>query len=221
MRGRVPFSGSPDPWLGLWSILFVAIIESYLLEETMSGKHRIPRKGRLLLSEPFLSDPNFRRVVILVAEHSAEGSLGFVLNKPIEYRLNEIVEDFPEFDAPVYLGGPVETDSLHFIHRIPYLADEEDEILPGLYRGSNFERLRFMIQEGHVEPTDVRFFIGYSGWAPNQLQDEMKSKTWIVSASSPKVAFSEDHESMWREILQGMGSKYKAMANYPEDPSLN
>lgn len=187
----------------------------------MSEIQSIPEKGRILLSEPFLSDPNFWRAVVLLAEHSSEGSLGFVLNKPIQFKLNEIVEDFPEFDAPVYLGGPVETDSLHFIHRIPEMAEEDDEILPGIFRGSNFEQLRYNIVAGKIQPEDVRFFIGYTGWGPDQLNDEMKAKTWIISPSHSKVAFSENAAGLWKEILMGMGDKYKSMAHYPEDPSLN
>ncbi|MBK9449545.1 MAG: YqgE/AlgH family protein [Bacteroidetes bacterium] len=182
---------------------------------------KTPTKGNILLSEPFLQDPNFARSVVLLTEHNEEGSIGFILNKPIIYKINEIIEDFPEFDAPVYMGGPVQRDSLHFIHRIEALADDGDEIAPGVYWGGDFEKLKRMIRLGIVVPHDIRFFVGYSGWGPQQLEGEMEMKSWIVSSRSDKFAFADRSEALWGEILQAMGGKYKAMAHYPVDPSLN
>lgn len=184
-------------------------------------KMKTPVKGNILLSEPFLRDPNFARSVVLLTEHNEEGTIGFILNKPISYRINEIVDDFPEFDAPVYMGGPVQRDSLHFIHRIEALAEEGDEVAPGVYWGGDFEKLKDMIRIGVVLPSDIRFFVGYSGWGPKQLEDEMQMKSWIVSSRSDKFAFADRSESLWGEILQAMGGKYRAMAHYPVDPSLN
>ena len=182
---------------------------------------KTPTKGNILLSEPFLQDPNFARSVVLLTEHNEEGSIGFILNKPIIYKINEIIEDFPEFDAPVYMGGPVQRDSLHFIHRIEALADDGDEIAPGVYWGGDFEKLKRMIRLGIVVPHDIRFFVGYSGWGPQQLEGEMEMKSWIVSSRSDKFAFADRSEALWGKILQAMGGKYKAMAHYPVDPSLN
>ena len=99
----------------------------------MSITTKKPSKGVLLISEPFLSDPNFKRTVVLVTEHDEAGSVGFILNRPLQYRLNDILEDFPSLDAPVYVGGPVKQDSLHFLHRIRALAEEGDEVAPGVY----------------------------------------------------------------------------------------
>lgn len=168
-----------------------------------------------------MKDPNFARSVVLLTEHNDEGSIGFILNKPITFRLNEIVEDFPDFDAPVYMGGPVQRDSLHFIHRIDALAEEGDEVAKGVYWGGNFDKLKSMVRLGVINSEDIRFFIGYSGWGPNQLQDEMESKAWILSNSGNKFAFASESEALWTEILQAMGGKYKAMSHYPIDPSLN
>jgi putative transcriptional regulator len=180
-----------------------------------------PVKGNVLLSEPFLRDPNFARTVVLLTEHNAEGSIGFILNKPISHKVHEVVKDFPEFDAPVYLGGPVQQDALHFIHRIEALAEDGDEIAPGVYWGGNFEKLKRMIRLGIVHPADIRFFVGYSGWGPKQLEEEMEMKSWIINAKGTKFTFDSGGESLWQEILKTMGGKYKAMAHYPVDPSLN
>ena len=182
---------------------------------------KTPTKGSILLSEPFLKDPNFARSVVLLTEHNDEGSIGFILNRPISYKINEIIEDFPDFDAPVYLGGPVQRDSLHFIHRIQALAEDGDEIAPGVYWGGNFEKLKSLIRLNIIHPNDIRFFVGYTGWGPNQLEGEMQTRSWILSRTGGHYTFSEKSESLWGEILQAMGGKYKAMAHYPTDPSLN
>lgn len=187
----------------------------------MSKLKRVPKKGRYLLSDPFLQDQNFKRTVVLLTEHNEDGTIGFILNRPINFRLNEMVDDFPEFDVPVFLGGPVQQDSLHFIHRIEQLAEEGDEIAPGVYWGGNFEKLKMMILSGDVQHEDIRFFVGYSGWGPNQLAEEMELNSWIVSPSRQSFTFSANSGNLWHAILQAMGGKYKAMSNYPEDPSLN
>lgn len=180
-----------------------------------------PNRGSLLLSEPFLRDPNFSRTVVLLTEHNDEGSIGFILNRPIAHKIHEIVDDFPRLDAQVFMGGPVQRDSLHYIHRIAALAEDGDEIAPGVYWGGNFEQLKHLIRLGTVQPDDIRFFVGYSGWAPKQLEDEMQMKSWIVSNGGNQFAFGNSGEGLWSEILLAMGGKYKAMAHYPTDPSLN
>jgi putative transcriptional regulator len=187
----------------------------------MATIKKTPVKGSILLSEPFLKDPNFSRSVVLLTEHNGDGSIGFILNKPLTYRLNQIVDDFPAFDAPVFMGGPVQRDSLHFIHRIEALAEEGDEVAPGVFWGGDFEKLKRMIRLGLVRSDDIRFFVGYSGWAPKQLENEMEMKSWILSNKGDKFAFADTAESLWGEILQAMGGKFREMAHYPTDPSLN
>lgn len=182
---------------------------------------KIPAKGRFLLARPFLADSNFWRTVVLLVEHGDEGTVGFVLNKPTEHRLNELFPDLPAFDAPLYLGGPVATDSLQFIHRIPDLDEDDQEIRPGVYWGANFEALRPLILSGQLGPNDVRFFLGYSGWEVNQLDMELKMKSWFVSDPKSSFTFSEDPENLWKDILQTMGDRYRVISHYPEDPILN
>ena len=180
-----------------------------------------PEKGRFLISEPFLMDPNFKRSVVLLTEHGEDGTVGFVLNNQVDLRLNEIIEDFPEFDVPVYIGGPVQQDSLHFIHRIEALREDAVEVRPGLFWGGDFEKLRNLIADHTIEEGDIRFFIGYSGWAPNQLNEELDRNSWIVAPPSKKFTFFDYPDTLWKRILKALGSKYKRMADYPEDPSLN
>jgi putative transcriptional regulator len=180
-----------------------------------------PGKGRILISEPFLNDPNFKRTIILLTEHNEEGSVGFVLNKPTEYKLNKVVDDFPEFDAVVYYGGPVQLNTLQFIYRGENIIEGSMEIMPGLYWGGSFDILRALIEAKAVNPDDFRFFLGYSGWGEGQIDDEMEINSWIITDTSIENIFSDEPDKLWREILKGMGKKFAILASFPDNPSVN
>jgi putative transcriptional regulator len=180
-----------------------------------------PEKGKLLISEPFLNDPNFKRTIILLTEHSEDGSLGFILNKPIELTLNEALEDFPEFDAQIFYGGPVQVNTLQFIHRSSIQIEGSIEIGPGLYWGGSFDSLKELAESGVLDPDDFRFFIGYSGWSEGQLGDEMQINSWIVADTKIEDIFSEEPGQLWRDTLKGMGKKFAILASFPENPSVN
>lgn len=180
-----------------------------------------PGKGKILISEPFLMDPNFKRSIVLLCEHGDEGSVGFILNKPTQVRLNQLLEDFPDFDAPVYFGGPVQINSLQFVHRAGDIIEGTTEIAEGLYWGGSFEILKLLIETGKVAPSDFRFFIGYSGWSEGQLEDEMKINSWIVASTSADNIFSDEPDKLWGDILKKMGKKFAILASFPEDPSVN
>ncbi len=185
------------------------------------NKNQSPGKGKILISEPFLNDPNFKRSIILLSEHNEEGSIGFILNKPTKFKISQIMDDFPEFEAPVYLGGPVQINTLQFIHRVGDMIEGSTEISEGLYWGGDFEILKLLIETNQVSPDDFRFFLGYSGWTEGQLDDELKINSWIVTSTSIDNIFSEEPDKMWREILKKMGKKYSILASFPENPSVN
>lgn len=187
----------------------------------MKQSKRIPEKGSLLLSEPFLSDNNFHRSVVLLLEHNDEGSFGFILNKPIELKINELIPDLGDFEANVFIGGPVQQDSVHFLHRIDDLKEDEDRVGENVYWGGDFDRLRMLIHTGQVAPNDVNFYVGYSGWGPGQLNEEMKQKAWIRAHKGAKFTFGHSYDNLWRDILRTMGPKYKVLSNYPENPADN
>ncbi|MBZ0204469.1 MAG: YqgE/AlgH family protein [Ignavibacteria bacterium] len=180
-----------------------------------------PAKGKILISEPFLNDPNFKRTIILLTEHSEEGSVGFVLNKPTEYKINKVIEDFPDFDSVVYYGGPVQLNTLQFIYRGENLIENSIEIMPGLFWGGSFDILKTLIEANAVSPNDFRFFIGYSGWDDGQIEEEMNINSWIVTETSIDNIFSEEPDKLWREILKSMGKKFAILASFPENPSVN
>lgn len=179
-----------------------------------------PDKGLLLLSEPFLPDPNFERTVILLTEKNDEGTVGFVLNKPSETRVADVMEDL-KIDLPIFIGGPVQQDTLHFIHRNVELKDAI-EVADGLYWGGDFEHLVSMIDVGQISVTDIKFFLGYSGWSPGQLEEELQTDSWIVSNQyDEQLIFETLPDQMWKNALRNLGGRFSVYSNYPADPRLN
>jgi len=179
-----------------------------------------PRQGIILISEPSLRDFYFRQSVVLLAEHNAEGSFGIIINKPIETRISEVLKDFPDVDMPLYLGGPVKTDSLFFIHTKEDIANSL-KIIDGLYWGGDIEVITEMISMGLINENEIRFFIGYSGWNPNQLDREIKEKSWVLSHTSAEEIINKQPKKLWPGYLRSMGSDYAIWANFPSDPSYN
>ncbi|MDN3204382.1 YqgE/AlgH family protein [Algoriphagus sediminis] len=183
---------------------------------------QIPTAGDLLISEPFLQDQNFMRSVILLCDHNEEGSFGFVMNKPSILRLGEIVQDLDFLDKEVFVGGPVEQNTLHFV----YLGDKqlEGSISVGnqIWWGGDFDQLVEKLKLNQMELDRIRFFIGYSGWGAGQLQDEMNEETWILCREDiDEDSFDSTPEDLWKGLLKNMGGEFKLIANYPRDPRLN
>jgi putative transcriptional regulator len=180
-----------------------------------------PKKGRLLISEPFLPDPNFERTIVLLCEHNDDGSFGFVLNRPSEAVVSDVLQEVEGFTGPVFVGGPVQQDTVHFIHRYPAL-DDAVEVADGIFWGGNFERLIFLIQTKQVEHRDVKFFAGYSGWSAGQLSEELETDSWIVNDQvTEELIFQTEPDSMWKKVLKNMGGRFSVFSNYPEDPRMN
>lgn len=184
--------------------------------------NRLPAEpGRLLISEPFLFDAYFKRTVVLLAEHNEEGSVGFILNRPISVQLNDLIEGFPDFDSGVHFGGPVSEDNLFYLHTVGEDLEHSKEIMPGLWWGGSYDQLKFMAENNLVMPDQIRFFVGYSGWGEHQLQDELNQLSWIVADTNNQQVMSGTSEDFWTNKLRAMGHKFAAIANFPEDPSLN
>lgn len=180
-----------------------------------------PERGRVLLSEPFMGDFYFGRAVVLLAEHNDEGSFGLIMNKPVQTAFNEIVQDFPPFDARVYLGGPVGTDRLFFIHTLGDEIPESSEILHGLYWGGNMEIVREMVLLGLIQPEQIRFYIGYSGWEAKQLDTELERNSWLVSKTTVRGLMHTHADKMWQYYVRRMGTEYDLWRKFPVDPQMN
>src|SRR5690606_18485345 len=181
-----------------------------------------PKKGHLLIAEPsIIGDVAFNRSVVLLAEHNSEGSIGFILNKPLEFDLSELI---PELNTSlrVYNGGPVEQDNLYFIHKVPELIENSIEISDGIYWGGDFGSIVDLINNKVISENDIRFFLGYSGWSSLQLDKELISKSWVVVKNVYESAIiQKSSNAFWKEKMMELGGNYLIWSNAPENPNLN
>lgn len=181
-----------------------------------------PKKGTLLIAEPSITgDISFNRSVILLADYNKEGSVGFILNKPLSFELRDLIPQ-TNSDFKVHNGGPVEQDNLYFIHQVPHLIPESVEISNGVFWGGNFESVLELLAAGSLESSDIRFFLGYSGWGSDQLENELQSRAWIVLENIYKSDLIEKcQETFWKEKMIELGGDYSLWSNSPADPSYN
>ena len=181
-----------------------------------------PKKGQLLIAEPALTgDVSFNRSVVLLAEHNDEGSVGFILNKPLDYNVSDLIS---EINVPfqVFNGGPVEQDNLYFIHKVPHLIQNSVEISDGIYWGGDFDKTIDLINQSIITEKDIRFFLGYSGWASLQLDQELMSKSWIVVPNHYESdIIQKSTKAFWKEHMIELGGDYLLWSNAPENPNLN
>ena len=168
-----------------------------------------------------MADPNFRRAVVLLCEHTVEGSFGLVLNRPSGVALSEATDLTLAFDADLWIGGPVQPDTLHYLH--PYGHELEDAlpVLDDVYWGGAFEPICEGVEAGLFDAERFRFFVGYSGWGPGQLDSEVDEGAWIVLDGDPEIAFAESDDAMWRSLLRAMGGEYALLSTFPDDPRMN
>jgi len=181
-----------------------------------------PTKGDLLVAEPsIIGDLSFNRSIVLLTDHTKEGSIGFILNKPLYFTISDLI---PEIEAPfkVYNGGPVEQDNLYFIHKVPELIPNSIEISLGIFWGGDFSEVSKLIVDNKINEKEIKFFLGYSGWELNQLEEELKSNSWVVTKNSYKKSIIEkDYEFFWKEKMLELGGNYSIWSNAPENPSYN
>lgn len=181
-----------------------------------------PQKGSLLVSEPFMMDPNFKRSVVLLTECEKTGVVGFALNQRSNLLLKDLFANCPRADFPVFIGGPVANDTLHFVHSCYDKLNSGIEIIDGVFWGGNFEALQILINNKQLNHNEIKFFMGYSGWGEGQLKQELEQNSWLVTNKfHSEVIFVEDKENLWREVVIGLGPKYAHIANFPENPQWN
>jgi len=181
-----------------------------------------PDKGTMLIAQPFMSDPNFKRSVILLCDHhKKEGTVGFIVNKKTDLLINDLVDDFPEIESKVFFGGPVAQETLHYIHTVGAILDESIEISQGVYWGGNFEKLKFLIDSKLILPKDIRFYVGYSGWTEGQLDNEIKHGSWITSEFFPNYVFGVNNNLLWSKILSNKGDRFSVIGQIPGGQTHN
>ena len=180
-------------------------------------------EAKLLMAEPFMLDPHFKRAVIVLCEHSAEtGTVGFILNKSLKMKLNDLLASFPESDLDVLYGGPVGTDTLHYIHNVGDLLPESIKIANGLYWGGDFEELQRLFSLNVIKPENVRFFLGYSGWTAGQLQEEMRNHSWLLGNIDANYIFNaKPDDTLWEEVLQNEGGTFSVIGQISDEMNWN
>lgn len=181
-----------------------------------------PKKGHLLIAEPStIGDVSFNRSVVLLADHNEEGSIGFILNKPLGYTIHDLIPEI-QGSFKIFNGGPVEQDNLYFIHNVPDLIPDSIEISNGIYWGGDFESTKELINQGLIKKSNIRFFLGYSGWEANQLEEELESNAWIISENSyQNKIIGKPSASFWKEKIMEQGGEYLIWSNAPENPTFN
>ena len=180
-----------------------------------------PGPGILLIADPFLKDPNFLRTVVFLCEHKEEGSFGFVLNRQYENTLDELIPELEGHKIPVFYGGPVQIDTIHFLHQYPVEIPGGQEVLKGVFWGGDFDAVINFTKNEEFDKDKIRFYIGYSGWGEGQLNTEMKEKTWLTVKAARKLVFHVDYTAIWKDALKTLGGDYEMMVNFPIDPQLN
>jgi putative transcriptional regulator len=180
-----------------------------------------PGPGILLIADPFLKDPNFLRTVVFLCDHKDGGSFGFVLNRKYENTLDELIPGLDDLKLPVFYGGPVQMDTIHFLHQYADEIPGGEEVIKGVYWGGDFEKVVEMLKNGTADPDKIRFYIGYSGWSDGQLNTELEEKSWLTVAGTRKLIFHRNYEEIWKDSLKQLGGDYEMMINFPIDPQLN
>jgi putative transcriptional regulator len=182
---------------------------------------RVPAVGKLLLAQPFMGDANFERGVVLLCEYSSKGAFGLTLNQSCPLNLDDVLEQSIYPNVPLFVGGPVAQNTLHFIHRRLDLLASSVRLGGNLGWSTDFEEAFELLNQGQLHSEDVRFFIGYSGWSAGQLDNEIRQDAWILTRTPTQLLFETPHDQLWRQVLRQMGGDFRIISHYPTDPRLN
>ena len=176
--------------------------------------------GDLLVAVPELNDINFRRSVVLLCIHDQEGTLGLVINRPVDFDLGSVLEDVTNREH-LHYGGPVRTDCLSYLHRHGDRVRKSLHVADDVYFSGAYEDVQSLIKANESSQDDLRFFAGFAGWSEGQLESEIKEGGWFVTRGNGELIFSNDPERLWGTVLRRMGGEYALLANFPEHPSVN
>lgn len=179
-----------------------------------------PKKGRLLISEPFSGDIFFRRAVVLITEHDESGTKGLILNKKIANNVDFFLKEYQDYTERVFLGGPVMPENIYMLHNFGESIGGSEKIKNNLYIGGSPELIKLLISSGQINKENFKFFLGHAAWEPNQLENELKKNYWLVVDDKSKNLL--DHNvDLWRESVRKLNNKYKLWANFPNTPEFN
>lgn len=188
---------------------------------TILPEDKIPEKGRILISEPFLPDTFFNRSIVFLTDHTPEGSVGFILNKKLDIKVCDAISGFEGWEETLNMGGPVAPDTLHYLHTLGEEVQGSVHIHGNIWWGGDIDTIRKLITFKRVKESQIRFFLGYSGWSSGQLERELKENSWVIARIRPDAVMKSRGQDAWRKILKGLNSKYRIWADFPESPEMN
>ena len=178
-------------------------------------------QGKLILAEPFLHDPYFKRAVVLLTEHSKQGTMGFVVNMPSEIVVSDAIKDFPKTNMKVYYGGPVDQDIVFYVHTLGEKVPNSIQIKKGIFWGGDFNKIQELANNKELNNNNIRFYIGYAGWGPAQFREELKKNAWFIYPAKSEYIFNKAPRRVWGKILRDHKSPFSVLSNFYETPSLN
>lgn len=185
-------------------------------------RNKVIEPGSILIAEPFMADDNFKKAVVLICEHSKmDGTLGFVLNHSTKFLVEDLIDEASNCKMKVFYGGPCEQDTLHYIHTLGMQIPESIDLGNGLYWGGEFDVLLDLMNSEIATEANIRFYLGFAGWSYEQLMVEINENSWVIGQSSIKMLFEYSSNDLWQQVLEEMGTTYKILSKYPENPSLN
>ena len=174
--------------------------------------------GTVLISKPFMEDKRFEKTIILIVESNNEGTIGFIINKDNMKPVDLMIDNYPKLSINVKNGGPVSKDNLFFIHRHPELIINSQQIKPGIFWGGKLEDVVEKCQSGEILIDDIAFFLGYTGWKKNQLEEEIQEGSWIIhDIELQKIPTQLE----WSDLLIDVNKEYEVWAKAPSNFHLN
>jgi putative transcriptional regulator len=182
---------------------------------------KIPEKGKILSSEPFLPDSFFNRSIVYLTDHSPQGSVGFILNKKLDLNISTAIAGFEGWSENINMGGPVAPDTLHYLHSIGDLVPNSVLIEDNIYWGGDIDAIRELISTGKIDHSQIRFFLGYSGWSAGQLERELKEDSWIIARVKADIIMGNRGDNTWKRVLRSFKNKYRMWADFPDSPDMN
>jgi putative transcriptional regulator len=182
---------------------------------------KIPEKGKILISEPFLPDTFFNRSIIYLTDHTANGSVGFILNKKLDLQVSDAIEGFEHWDENLSMGGPVAPDTLHYLHNLGDIIPNSILVEKDIFWGGDIDSIRELIKSGKIKQSQIRFFLGYSGWSAGQLERELKENSWIIARVNSNIVLSNKGDDIWKRVLRSFKNKYRMWADFPDSPEMN
>jgi len=174
--------------------------------------------GTILLSEPFSTDPYFKRSVVHIVEHNDMVDIGFIINKCLTIKLTDLIEGIPDNDYTLCLGGPVQPSMLHYIHPFEGLPGSI-RVKENVYWGGDFGVLKELLISGDIDGSKIKFFLGYSGWSVGQLEQELKAGDWGI-ADNGSFDTVCNNGNLWYDIIRH-DHKLKEWELIPENPEDN